>query len=356
MIIEHAESWPEELALNEPFSIAYKTEQCVSVWVVRLTADNGMQGFGLAHPLTAVTGEIPEACAWALRPARLTLLERRELTHPKSLFHQWAADAPRSPAAWAAVDMALHDLWARGLGLPLADLLGREVRPLPTAMTLGIRTKEETLAEARTFIGMGAKILKLKIGRDVEADLAMTEALRAALGNAIGLRVDANQGYSLADLNRFLDGAASMDLEFIEQPLPVGQEDALRTLPEEVRAHIVLDESIHTPAHALECCRKPLPAGIFNIKLMKCGGIGEALVIANIAAAADIALMWGCGIESRLSLAAALHAAYACRNTRYLDLDGDYDLVRELGGGGYSMAQGLLRTLDLPGLGTWLVE
>jgi L-alanine-DL-glutamate epimerase-like enolase superfamily enzyme len=356
MIIERAESWPEELELNEPFSIAYKSEQRVNVWVVRLTADNGLQGFGLAHPMTAVTGETPEACAWALRPARLSLLERRELTHPNPLFRQWAADAGRSPAAWAAVDMALYDLWSRGLGLPLTQILGREVRPLPTAMTLGIRTREETLEEAHTFIGMGAKILKLKIGRDVRADLAMTEALRTEVGEAIDLRVDANQGYSLTDLKRFLGGAASMNLEFIEQPLPVGQEDELRRLPEDVRNHIALDESLQTPQDALKFSREPRPAGIFNIKLMKCGGIGEALAIANIAAIADIALMWGCVIESRLSLAAALHAAFACRTTRYLDLDGDYDLVRELGGGGFSMAQGLLRTLDLPGLGTWLVE
>ena len=99
-----------------------------------------------------------------------------------------------------------------------------------------------------------------------------------------------------------------------------------------------------------------MPFGIWNIKLMKCGGITGALGISDIAELAGIDLMWGCMDESAISIAAALHTAYACPQTRYLDLDGSFDLSRDTATGGFILSDGDMHLLETPGFGTNLAD
>ncbi len=84
---------------------------------------------------------------------------------------------------------------------------------------------------------------------------------------------------------------------------------------------------------------------------MKCGGVWPALRIAAIAETAGVSLMWGCMDESRISIAAALHAAFASPATRYLDLDGSLDLARDVVSGGFTLEDGVMRTTGASGLG-----
>jgi L-alanine-DL-glutamate epimerase-like enolase superfamily enzyme len=111
------------------------------------------------------------------------------------------------------------------------------------------------------------------------------------------------------------------------------------------------DESLHDEQHARDLAREPRPYGVWNIKLMKCGGIAPALRIADTAKRHGIELMWGCMDESEIGIAAALHAAFACPATRYLDLDGSLDLARDPARGGFELVDGSMRTSDRPGLG-----
>ena len=132
----------------------------------------------------------------------------------------------------------------------------------------------------------------------------------------------------------------------------------IRTLAPRLRARIAADESLHDEKDALALASPPGdPAcGIFNIKLMKCGGVRPALRIATIAETAGIALMWGCMDESRISIAAALHAAFASPATRYLDLDGSLDLARDVVAGGFTLDGGVMRTTGAPGLGVTALD
>ncbi len=116
------------------------------------------------------------------------------------------------------------------------------------------------------------------------------------------------------------------------------------------------DESLQDTGNALKLAVSPIPFGIFNIKLMKCGGITPALQIAEIANLAIIDLMWGCMDESIISITAALHAALASRATRYLDLDGSLDLARDLVSGGFILKDGYLSVNETPGLGCTLLK
>jgi L-alanine-DL-glutamate epimerase-like enolase superfamily enzyme len=175
----------------------------------------------------------------------------------------------------------------------------------------------------------------------------------------VRIRADANQGYGPAELRRYLAAAAPLAVEFLEQPLPAQPPEAIAAqdeLPEPERRRLAADESLLDERDALRLARPPLRFGIGNIKLMKCGGVRPALRIAAIAEACGMELMWGCMDESVVSISAALHAAFASPATRYLDLDGSFDLAQDLATGGFALERGVLSTLDRPGLGVEAAE
>ncbi len=167
------------------------------------------------------------------------------------------------------------------------------------------------------------------------------------------IRIDANQGYDMASLRRFLAATERLNLELIEQPLPVGEENNLLELEPGIRKILAADESLQSADSARALAQVPQPFGIFNIKLMKCGGIAGAMEIAGIAGNASIDLFWGCNDESIVSITAALHAAFACPHTRYLDLDGSFDLAEDMVSGGFILENGCLSLAGGIGLGVY---
>jgi L-alanine-DL-glutamate epimerase-like enolase superfamily enzyme len=114
---------------------------------------------------------------------------------------------------------------------------------------------------------------------------------------------------------------------------------------------LVADESLIHAADAFALSHSPLSFGVYNIKLMKCGGIKAAKEIATVAQQAGINLFWGCNDESIISITAALHAAYSCANTKYIDLDGSLDLSRDVVKGGFILKDGFMYCSEKPGLG-----
>jgi L-alanine-DL-glutamate epimerase-like enolase superfamily enzyme len=222
-------------------------------------------------------------------------------------------------------------------------------------VTIGISSVDETLAEAEDHLGQGFRRLKVKTGRAFDEDVERLSRLRERVGADVMIRIDANEGCTVEEARQLGVVASDLDLELIEQPLPAALDSELRSLPSSVRRIIAADESLHGEENARDLARTPLACGIFNIKLMKCGGIRPARSMAEIARSAGIDLMWGCNDESVVSIAAALHAAYASPNTRYLDLDGSFDLARDPAKGGFVVEDGCLRLLDKPGLGVDLL-
>jgi L-alanine-DL-glutamate epimerase-like enolase superfamily enzyme len=355
MRIERVEAWRESIELSRPYEIAYKSTEAVELVFVRLVAADGSFGLGAASPSEQVTGESVTACAEALAPEALAWLAGRDARQLGGLCRELSRTHADLPAARAALDMALHDLFARRLGLPLVDLLGRCHDALPTSITIGIKGVDETAEECREYLGRGFTHLKVKLGRSFEEDEARLWRLRELAGPHVRIRVDANQGYSVDETVRLGELADRLDLELIEQPLPAAAIDAMRALPDPLKRIVAADESLLDERDALRLATAPAACGIFNVKLMKCGGISVALGMARIAAAAGLELMWGCNDESAISIAAALHAAYACPATRYIDLDGSFDLSRDAARGGFAVENGRLRLVGAPGLGVTLV-
>jgi L-alanine-DL-glutamate epimerase-like enolase superfamily enzyme len=349
--IVSAETRVEAFGLTRPYTIAFRRIESVENVILRIGTESGLIGLGAASPEPRVTGETMEACRDALGRERLQWLVGRDIRDFESLSREAAERMSGTPAALAAVDIALHDLAAQELGLPLIEMLGRVHEALPTSITIGIKPLEATLAEAEGYMARGFRILKIKVGVDLEEDLRRLASLREQAGPEIRIRADANQGYSAEETLRFFRETASLDLEFLEQPLPAIDVEAMRALPQSIRERIAADESLLSEHDARVLAGPLRTCDIFNIKLMKCGGIAPARRIAAIAESAGIRLMWGCMDESRISIAAALHAALSCPATRYLDLDGSLDLARDAVEGGFVLEGGVMRTTMVPGLG-----
>lgn len=339
----------EVIPLRQPFKISYHTTEAATLHFVEWQTDTGHHGWGSCTAATRVTGESDDSCAETLQT--MTGLQGEDVRHLPRILRNIAAAYPHNPAARAAVDMALHDLLARQLGVPLVKMLGQCHRNLPTSVTLGLRDLEETLTEAQERIAQGFSILKVKLGQTLAEDLERLHRLREVLPPETLLRVDPNQAYSLASLRELLAKSAELRLEFIEQPMSVAHTEDLRQLPSSQRERLILDESLHHPSDALRYGFPDPLCGGFNIKLMKSGGLRPAQQIANLAEQTGRSLMWGCNDESRLSLSAALHQALACPATRYLDLDGDLDLQRDPAKGGYRLENGVLYLTSQAGLG-----
>ena len=352
MRIVRAQARVEELPLTRPYAIAGQPPiDRVGNVIVQIETDSGVIGLGAGSPGEHVTGETLDACASTVTGDGLAWLSGRDPRHVPALCREAAGRWPDAPAARAAVDIALHDLLARIVGVPMCDLLGRAHDAMPTSITIGIKGLDETLAEAVEYIARGFRCLKVKIGDDLESDVERLVRLRERVGARTTIRVDANVGYTIDETRRFFEQTSRLALELVEQPVPRGEFARLRELRESWRRAIAADESLHGEKDALALAVPEPLCGIFNIKLMKCGGVRAAGRIAAIAETAGIALMWGCMDESRISIAAALHAAFASPATRYLDLDGSLDLARDVVEGGFTLDAGVLRTVAEPGLG-----
>lgn len=222
---------------------------------------------------------------------------------------------PGSLAARAAVDIALHDVWGKRLCQPLYRLLGLNPKALPlTSFTIAI---DEPARMAERAAACGYPLIKIKLGSP--DDEAIVAAIRQA--TSARLRVDANAGWSREEAVHLIPRLAEYDLEFIEQPLAAGDVEGMRWLKERLRLQkidipLFADESVRCAADAAA------HAGAIDgvvIKLMKSGGIREALRTIHTARALDMQIMIGCMVETSLGVTAAAHLAPLCD---YADLDG----------------------------------
>lgn len=348
-----------DLELTRPYTIAFKTVDHVENAVVKITLENGLSGWGAGNPSEQVVGESLDQSLKALgiacnKPVHKDPWQRllgRNIEELPLLCEEIQAHLPHNPAARTALEVALYDAFCQTRKVSLVDYLGAKLDSLPTSVTIGIKGVRETLAEAEEYLGLGFRLLKVKLGNNLEEDIERMLKLRALVGTDIPLRVDANQGYSVSDLQQFYEATLSANMELIEQPLPADMIREMQELAPPLKALIAADESLISPEHAEALAAAPGACGIFNIKLMKCGGITQALAIAKVADQANIDLMWGCNDESIISIAAALHTAFSCAHTKYIDLDGSLDLARDVVSGGFVIEEGNMRIKGGPGLG-----
>lgn len=316
-----------------------------NIWL-RIEQD-GIEGWGEASPFSvgalpqsteAIVAEL-QALTPLLKP--YSPLERQQI---ERICHQQM----RLSAASTALDLALHDWMGKRANLPLWQLWGLDCRAIvPTSVTIGISTPEAAKQRMQDWMQqVDVKAVKVKLGspEGIQADQAMLAAVQAVAPGEAKFSVDANGGWSLADALTMADWLAKQGVTYIEQPLAMGQEANLPSLYRQSPLPIFVDESCFTSRDIPSLADRV--HGI-NIKLMKSGGLTEALRMVHTARACGLQIMFGCYSDSALAnTAAAQLAAFA----DHLDLDSHLNLADDPFVGA-SLQAGCLIPNDLPGLG-----
>jgi L-alanine-DL-glutamate epimerase-like enolase superfamily enzyme len=350
MKITRLEAWPVTMRLAEPYTIAYQTVTTATNVFLHLVTDQAIVDHGCAAPDPHVTGETANAVLETLHSTVEPAIRGEDPLRSAYVLERLRAILQTQPSTQAAVDMALYDIRGKRCGLPLWKLLGGYRESIETSVTIGILPEAATVERAQTWIHQGFRCLKIKGGHDVDTDIVRIIKVREAVGDDIRLRFDANQGYSVAQAVRFIAATRHAQLELLEQPTPKDQPDLLARVTKQVHLPVMADESLMTLRDAFQLARDEV-VDMVNIKLMKVGGIGEALQINAVARSARQKGMVGCMDESALGIAAGLHFVLARPNIVYADLDGHLGLHNDPAAGAVHIRDGLAFPTELPGLG-----
>ena len=326
------------------------TAESTNIWVK--IEHGGIEGWGEASPFS--TGKMPQTTdtiLQALRQVAPSLKKYSPSQHSAILTLLTKEIIPS--AVIAAIDIALHDWVGKKAGLPLWQMFGLERdRIVPISVTIGINTPEGARQRVRDWLSViDAKAFKVKLGspQGMESDRAMLAAVKEEIPADAIVYVDANGGWNLEDAVEMSQWLASMGVEYIEQPLAADRGLAeFYTLRERSPLPIFLDESCFTSSDVVRLSEGA--ADGINIKLMKSGGLTEALQMIDVAQEFGLAVMLGCYSDSCLANTAAAQLAPLAD---YLDLDSHLNLIDDPFVGA-KVKDGRLLPNDLPGLGVEL--
>ena len=338
-----------DLPLASPFRIAIGTMQAANDVLVRIRTDAGLTGVGEACPFPPITGETQASNLAAAKALREIVMGRNPLAIER-LFRDYGALVHSNPSAAAAFDTALYDILGQLAGLPLFRLLGGDKKEFESDITVDLDEADVMAARARGFVEDGFETIKIKVGQVRDADLRRLEAIRAAVGGAIKLQIDANQGWSPATARDTLKRMERFDILFVEQPVKASDLIGLRSVKEASPIPVMADEAAFGPADVFTLARAEACDSI-NIKLMKAGGLGAMIRMAHVAESANMPCMVGCMLESRLGLTAAAHVAGAHDNVVWTDLDGHSSHTVDPVIGGMIFSRGRVTLPETPGIG-----
>lgn len=339
------------MRLRESYEIAYETvHKCSNVYL-KIYTDIGFIGWGCAAPDLPVTGETVATVLEKFSTTIEPYLKGKNPSRYALINDELKKLLEGNPSALAMADMAIYDILAQYARMPLYQFLGGYRESFPTSITIGILPLQETLEKAEKFIKQGFSILKLKGGSDLENDIEKVLKVRERFDRSLELRFDANQGYSVEDSMQFIQRTKAAKIELLEQPTHRRNEELLKKVTTNIHVQVMADESLMTLDDVFRLTSNEC-MDLINIKLMKVGGITEALHINSVAKAAGIEAMVGCMDESALGICAGLHFALSRPNIFYADLDGHFDLADDPFHGLVKVKSGVLYPLDSYGLGT----
>ncbi|MGQ9565541.1 MAG: mandelate racemase/muconate lactonizing enzyme family protein [Candidatus Bathyarchaeales archaeon] len=328
MGIQRIEVYEVTLRYKEPFVISAGTSTENRNTLVKIITDYDVFGWGEASPSKRVTNETPETILKTLDKIgpRLIGMCPLRIAQDVDLMDTMVA---HNPSAKAAIDLALHDVLGKTARKPTWRLLGGFREKVLTDITLSIKSPKEMAKDAVKAVKMGFKALKVKVGVNPKEDVERIKLIRKAVGPETAVRIDANQGWTVAQAIDALKKLDKFHIQFVEQPIEAKNIRGLAKVRKESPIPVMADESVHSPIDALKLI-KANAVDMINIKLMKSGGIHNARKIAHIAEAANVPCMIGCMGESAVGITAAVHFAAATKDVQHADLDCDILLADKL--------------------------
>ena len=352
--ITRIEVIPARLPLREPFVIAYARQEDIPTVFVRITTHGGLVGWGEATPDPNVTGETFASTAAVLREDLAPVLIGHDARDRESAIHKLDAKVEHVPAAKAALDIALHDLVARAYGLPLWALLGgRSKLHLQISRVVSMKEPSAMAVDALKHVADGFATVKLKVGdaRNPMLDVARVFAVRDAVGPEILIKIDVNQGWATPGVaipaTRAVLGSRP---EYVEQPIAQWDIEGLAEVRRQTGATIMADEALHG-VRDMQRIVALRAADLVNIKLMKTGGLLNALRVNAIAEAAGIGAQVGTMVESSIASAAGLHLAMSLANVKTVEMGGPLMITEEVGDLRVCYDRDTITLSDKPGLG-----
>lgn len=338
--------------LRTPFKTALRTVNSVEDIIVEIHTDTGNVGFGEAPPTGAVTGHTRGAIIGALKEHITKSIVGLNIGNFEEIMLRLNRCMIGNTSAKAAVDIALYDLYGQLYQAPLYKLLGGYRKEIITDITISVNSPEEMARDSIQAVKRGFETLKIKVGKDARTDLERMKAIRNAVGYDVKLRIDANQGWkpkeAVQALLKMED--AGLDIEFVEQPVEAHDIEGMKFVTDHVSIPVLADESVFSPQDALTILQRRA-ADLINIKLMKTGGLYNALKICSIAETYGVECMIGCMLEAKVSVNAAVHLAAAKSIITKIDLDGPVLCREDPVEGGAVFDEYRITPGDAPGLG-----
>ena len=343
--------------LRVPFKTALRSVSSVEDIVVEVHTDTGAVGYGEAPPTGAITGDTTGAILGALQDHIIKTVVGRDVDDFEDLMLALNKCIVGNTSAKAAMDMALWDLYGQLYRIPVYKLLGGSRKEIITDITISVNDPDEMARDAMDAVRRGYDTLKIKVGAHPELDVARLTAVRQAIGSETRIRIDANQGWEPKQAVRLLNQMQEkgLDIEFVEQPVKAHDIDGLKYVTERSYVPVLADESVFSPEDAVRIMQTRA-ADLVNIKLMKCGGLYNALKIVSAAEVYGVECMIGCMLEAKISVNAAVHLACAKKIITKIDLDGPVLCSEDPILGGAVFDEQRITVSDEPGLGIKGVE
>jgi len=344
--------------LRTPFKTAMRTVNRIEDVVVIMETDTGHIGYGSAPATAIITGETHGSIIEAISKVISPVLIGRDIEDLNNLTDGIQSSIVKNFSAKAATEIAVYDLYGQLYGAPLYKLLGGGDNVISTDITISVDYIDKMVEDTMAAIDLGFETLKIKVGKDPALDIERVKAIYAAVNERALIRLDANQGWTpkqTVSVLRTLEDSG-VKLELLEQPVKGHDIEGMKYVTERIHTPVMADESSFGPKEAIELITMRA-ADIINIKLMKTGGISNAIKIADIAGIYGVDCMIGCMLESSIGVAAAAHIAVAKASViTKVDLDtpslGQYDPVRS----GVQFNNAEITITDLPGLGISKIE
>ncbi len=339
--------------LKTPFKTALRTVESVEDIIVMINTDSGHVGYGEAPATAVITGDTHGSIIEAIRHYISPRLIGAEIADLNRITHLIQGSMEKNSSAKAAVEIAIYDLWGQLYNAPLYRLLGGGDPVITTDITISVDYIDKMVADSLAAVERGFESLKIKVGKDIGVDIDRVKAIYAAVEDRALLRLDANQGWTAKQAVYALQTLedAGVRLELVEQPVKANDLAGMKYVTERVHTPIMADESVFGPTEVIELIRMRA-ADIINIKLMKTGGISNAIRIADIAEMYQVECMIGCMLETSISVAAAVHVAVAKSSAiTKIDLDGPSLCAFNPVDGGVIFNESEITVTDAPGLG-----